>query len=99
MKRKFLGTSINLDLGRRLSNNDWTTRNGYYLSIYLPTVLFIYLSTFQAIYLSRPWKEAMQIMTGQPEMDTGAIREYFKYVYIIFNSNLLTYLKGEDNGS
>jgi len=27
---------------------------------------------------SRPWKEAMEIMTGQPEMDTGAIREYFK---------------------
>ena len=27
---------------------------------------------------SRPWKEAMQIMTGQPEMSTGAIREYFK---------------------
>ena len=27
---------------------------------------------------SRPWKEAMEVMTGQPDMDTGAIREYFK---------------------
>jgi len=27
---------------------------------------------------SRPWKEAMEVMTGQPEMSTGAIREYFK---------------------
>jgi len=27
---------------------------------------------------SRPWKEAMKVMTGQPNMDTGAIREYFK---------------------
>jgi len=27
---------------------------------------------------SRPWKEAMRVMTGQPEMDTGAIREYFR---------------------
>jgi len=27
---------------------------------------------------SRPWKEAMQVMTGQPEMSTMALREYFK---------------------
>jgi peptidyl-dipeptidase A len=27
---------------------------------------------------SRPWKEAMEVMTGQPEMSTDAIREYFK---------------------
>jgi len=27
---------------------------------------------------SKPWKEAMEVMTGQPEMSTGAIREYFK---------------------
>jgi len=26
---------------------------------------------------SRPWKEAMQLMTGQPEMSTDALREYF----------------------
>ena len=26
---------------------------------------------------SRPWKEAMEVMTGQGEMSTGAIREYF----------------------
>ena len=26
---------------------------------------------------SRPWKEAMEVMTGEPEMDTDAIREYF----------------------
>ena len=27
---------------------------------------------------SRPWKEAMMKMTGQPEMSTKAIREYFE---------------------
>jgi len=27
---------------------------------------------------SKPWKEAMQVMTGQPDMSTNAIREYFK---------------------
>ena len=26
---------------------------------------------------SRPWKEAMEVMTGEPKMDTDAIREYF----------------------
>ena len=26
---------------------------------------------------SRPWKEAMKVMTGEPKMDTDAIREYF----------------------
>ena len=26
---------------------------------------------------SRPWKEAMEVMTGKPKMDTDAIREYF----------------------
>ena len=26
---------------------------------------------------SRPWKEAMEVMTGEPRMDTDAIREYF----------------------
>jgi len=27
---------------------------------------------------SKPWKEAMRIMTGQPEMSTDALREYFR---------------------
>ena len=27
---------------------------------------------------SRPWKEAMRVMTGQPEMSTQALREYFR---------------------
>ena len=27
---------------------------------------------------SRPWKEVMQVMTGEPKMDTDAIREYFR---------------------
>ena len=27
---------------------------------------------------SKPWKEAMRVMTGRPEMSTEAIREYFK---------------------
>eukprot|EP00095_Tigriopus_kingsejongensis_P010159 maker-scaffold575_size133042-snap-gene-0.38 protein:Tk10159 transcript:maker-scaffold575_size133042-snap-gene-0.38-mRNA-1 annotation:"hypothetical protein DAPPUDRAFT_304127" len=27
---------------------------------------------------SKPWKEAIEIMTGSPRMDTGAFREYFK---------------------
>merc|ERR1711944_235841 len=27
---------------------------------------------------SRPWKEATMMMTGQPEMSTKAIREYFE---------------------
>ena len=26
---------------------------------------------------SKPWKEAMEVMTGQPEMSTDAMREYF----------------------
>ena len=26
---------------------------------------------------SKPWKEAMEVMTGQPDMSTDAIREYF----------------------
>jgi peptidyl-dipeptidase A len=26
---------------------------------------------------SKPWKEVMEIMTGTPNMDTGAYREYF----------------------
>ena len=26
---------------------------------------------------SKPWKEAMKVMTGEPRMDTDAIREYF----------------------
>jgi len=26
---------------------------------------------------SKPWKEIMGIMTGTPNMDTGAYREYF----------------------
>ena len=26
---------------------------------------------------SKPWKEVMKIMTGTPNMDTGAFREYF----------------------
>jgi len=30
-----------------------------------------------AMGASRPWKEAMQKMTGQPQMSTKAIREYF----------------------
>ena len=27
---------------------------------------------------SKPWKEVMEVMTGEPKMDTAAIREYFK---------------------
>ncbi len=27
---------------------------------------------------SRPWPEAMQVITGQDKMDASAIREYFK---------------------
>lgn len=27
---------------------------------------------------SRPWPEAMKVMTGQDKMDASAIREYFK---------------------
>ena len=27
---------------------------------------------------SRPWRDAMEKMTGQREMSTGAIREYFQ---------------------
>jgi len=27
---------------------------------------------------SRPWKEVMEVMTGEPRMDTAAIREYFR---------------------
>ena len=27
---------------------------------------------------SLPWKEVMQVMTGQPDMNTDAFREYFK---------------------
>ena len=27
---------------------------------------------------SRPWKEAMEVMTGEPKMNTDAFREYFK---------------------
>jgi peptidyl-dipeptidase A len=26
---------------------------------------------------SKPWKEVMEIMTGAPDMDTAAFREYF----------------------
>ena len=26
---------------------------------------------------SRPWKEAMEVMTGKPEMSTDAMREFF----------------------
>ena len=26
---------------------------------------------------SKPWKEAMKVMTGQPDMSTDAMREYF----------------------
>ena len=36
------------------------------------------LRTMLELGSSRPWKEAMQIMTGQPEMNTDAFREYFK---------------------
>ena len=27
---------------------------------------------------SKPWKEVMEVMTGQPDMNTDAFREYFK---------------------
>lgn len=27
---------------------------------------------------SLPWKEVMEVITGEPKMDTGAFREYFK---------------------
>ena len=27
---------------------------------------------------SKPWKEVMEVMTGEPKMDTSAFREYFK---------------------
>jgi len=27
---------------------------------------------------SKPWKEVMEVMTGEPKMDTAAFREYFK---------------------
>ena len=26
---------------------------------------------------SKPWKEVIEVMTGKPEMDTSAFREYF----------------------
>ena len=26
---------------------------------------------------SKPWKEVMEVMTGEPKMDTAAFREYF----------------------
>ena len=26
---------------------------------------------------SKPWKEVIEVMTGEPKMDTGAFREYF----------------------
>jgi peptidyl-dipeptidase A len=35
------------------------------------------LSSMLEMGRSRPWKEAMEVMTGQDEMSTGAIREYF----------------------
>ena len=27
---------------------------------------------------SKPWKEVMEVMTGEPKMDTAAFREYFE---------------------
>ena len=27
---------------------------------------------------SKPWKEVMEVMTGEPRMDTTAFREYFR---------------------
>ena len=35
------------------------------------------LSSMLEMGRSRPWKKAMEVMTGQGEMSTGAIREYF----------------------
>ena len=36
------------------------------------------LLSMLTIGASKPWKEAMEVMTGEPKMDTAAIREYFK---------------------
>ena len=36
------------------------------------------LKTMLELGSSKPWKEAMEVMTGEPKMDTGAFREYFK---------------------
>lgn len=37
---------------------------------------------------SKPWPEAMELVTGQPKMDAGALREYF--------APLETWLKAEN---
>ena len=36
------------------------------------------LSEMMKLGTSRPWKEVMEVMTGEPKMDTGALREYFQ---------------------
>ena len=36
------------------------------------------LLTMLELGKSKPWKEVMEVMTGEPKMDTAAFREYFK---------------------
>ena len=36
------------------------------------------LLTMLELGASKPWKEVMEVMTGEPKMDTAAFREYFK---------------------
>ena len=36
------------------------------------------LMTMLELGSSKPWKEVMEVMTGQPKVDTAAYREYFR---------------------
>ena len=35
------------------------------------------MKEMEVIGASKPWKEAMTVMTGEPRMNTDALREYF----------------------
>jgi hypothetical protein len=51
------------------------------------------LYTFMMHFFARPWKEAMEVMTGEGEMSTKALREYFqplgRYQGILLASGLV----------
>jgi peptidyl-dipeptidase A len=75
--RYFLAAILQFQFHRALSETAGCTAPLHRCSIYEGAEAGARLQTLLAMGASRPWPEALETVTGSPEMDASAILDYF----------------------
>ncbi len=75
--RYFLGTILQFQFHRALCREAGATGPLHRATIYRSKKAGEKLQKMMAMGQSRPWQDALEVMTGQRELDAGALMEYF----------------------